>query len=265
MYTYIWRFLTLLERQIISSEQSLCDDGYKPKFWKRCDSRFYDAILEQLRAHPWLDPLEFDPTLKQAFTVDGSHFIRGDDKTYDLNFKWFLNRLNKVLYANRSTKIQLPIFCVLERSFEGRWHFHTLIDRPPGITRIQLSYAIRLCWQQVPFAHKAMIIGPADQSWKRYLLKPSQKPGHYPDAFRWTNINLGHSEPITLPIVKRLHDKADQWDPFGKLNGHWQLVLNEAQYITLNGHCSEIDAAPQYGPSDHRVFVPSGNFREMVI
>jgi hypothetical protein len=101
---------------------------------------------------------------------------------------------------------------------------------------MQLSYAIRLCWQQIPFAHQNMIIGPADQSWKRYLLKPSQKPGHYADAFRWTNISLSPCEPITLPILKRLHDKGDQWDPKGKLNGHWQLVLNEAQFDTLKNH-----------------------------
>lgn len=209
--------------------------------------------------------MEFDPTLKQAFTIGDGYFISGDGESYDLNFKWFLNRLNRVLYGNRSRNLGIPMFCVLERSVDGRWHFHTLIDRPPGITRIQLAYAIRLCWQEIPFAHQRVHISPVDQKWERYLLKPSQKPEQYPDAFRWTNINLGYCEPITLPIMKRLHDVGNQWDSHGKLDGHWQLLLNEAQYITLNGHSSEIDAATHYGPSDHRAFVPSGIFREMVI
>ena len=236
----LWRIWILITRSLHTLNLDANNEGYKPNFWKDGDSRIYDAAVNQLSAHPWHDPIEFDATLKQAFTMGDGYFIKGDGERFDLNFRWFLRRLNRILYGNKSDDIGIPMFCVLERSIEGRWHFHTLTDRPPGISRIQLAYAVRLCWMQIPFAHERILFGPVDQNWKRYLLKPSQKPGNFADAFRWTNNNLGYCEPITLPIVKRLHDAGDQWDPHGKLNGHWQLVLNEARYLALNGQGLEV-------------------------
>jgi hypothetical protein len=208
--------------------------AYRPRFKQKLDTKVRDAVLDHLKTHDWHDRIAFDPTLKQALVSESGHVFRGDDIDFDQSFRWFLRRLNKLLYGNKSDRVGIPIFPMLEYSSNDRWHFHSLMDRPPGITFAQLEFAVRLCWAKVPFCRSRIGFQRVDENWNCYMVKPSQKMGDYADAFRWTNTNLERCVPITLPICRRLSDLrwrvAQTWEGrriIDALDPYWIAVSAE--------------------------------------
>ena len=79
------------------------------------------SIREYIHSLPYKNSLSITLTMKQGVKNDYLDNIKADK-----NFRHFMNLLNKKIYGNshRRFKKSISVIPVLEKSVEGRFHYH---------------------------------------------------------------------------------------------------------------------------------------------
>ena len=152
-------------------------------------------LLEYVHFPSWLNPVAVTLTLKQVF-----HLVIGSTRLTTVyaakNLRHFLNRLNRKYFGNAVSryKKRLNAFPVLETSYDGRLHYHLLLDRPPHVPYVHFEADIRNLWQKTDWGYKEIhLYEHPNEGWLYYMTKPSQKPD-YDLSIDWMNYSQVTSE-----------------------------------------------------------------------
>jgi hypothetical protein len=139
----------------------------------------------------WRSICDVTLTLKQARKSDDLVWVRIDENQCQRALRHFLNLLNRSVYGSavRRHNKRLRVIAILEKSADGRWHFHAAIEPPLHVGTPDFLTLIRHCWQRVDWAYREVEIrSNADKGWIDYMLKPKQKSGLevWSDCIDWT-------------------------------------------------------------------------------
>lgn len=139
------------------------------------------GIRDYVNDLPNKDCLSVTLTMKQGVEYDFLDNI----KAYG-NFKHFMNFLNKKIYGNAFKRFQkrISVVPVLERSSEGRLHFHLTLEKPQRIKQKDYEVMIVECWKKTKFGHRQIDIQNIySDGWNDYITKLVRKE----DAVDWEN------------------------------------------------------------------------------
>ena len=131
------------------------------------------SIRKYLTNLPIKDSLSVTLTMKQVVENEYLDSIKSSE-----NFKHFLNRLNKKVYGNAHTRFKkrISVVPVLEKSFEGRYHFHLILEKPAHITQSNYELMIIECWKKTKFGYYEIDIRNIYSSgWTDYITKFASK------------------------------------------------------------------------------------------
>ena len=97
-----------------------------------------DSLVQFMNTSNWDNVCDFTLNLKQALNYDEKP-VHIDEIIARKALKWFMHQLNKKIYkrAYRHFGKRLQIVAVLEKSSEGRFHFHAAIEAPHHMDAIE--------------------------------------------------------------------------------------------------------------------------------
>ena len=162
--------------------------------------RIRNDLSEWVHIDKWRYPLAATLTCKKA--IKDSDGCMRRPVTEDMcrgNLHHAMNVLgHSILGSARSKKQRIPIFPVLERNTEGRFHYHAIIDVPKGVDH---RFLIKLdsIWRGSHLGYQETNFQIADQGWVRYMLKGRSKGANYLDAIDVGNLVL----PIDPPLIAK--------------------------------------------------------------
>lgn len=143
------------------------------------------SLSEHIKAYSFVQPMAVTLTMKMRANGRSNDII-----TASANCRHFFNRLNAKSLgaaAKRHSK-RLKAFAVIEQNWEGRLHYHMIIDRPPHIAADDFSALIREQWRKTDFGYRHVDIQPmTSDGWISYILKGRQKNGCLHDHIDWNN------------------------------------------------------------------------------
>ena len=145
-----------------------------------------DSLVQFMDTSDWDNICDFTLNLKQALDYDGT-LVHIDDIIARKALKWFMHQLNKKIYkrAYRHFGKRLQIVAVLEKSKEGRFHFHAAIEAPSHMVAIEFCSVAMKLWLEQDFGYDHGMARPnADRGWIGYMAKNRSKDGleHYFDC-----------------------------------------------------------------------------------
>lgn len=113
-------------------------------------------------------------TLKQTIWHDGI-VKRLDRIEATKNLREFLNRLNRLYFGNKVKRYnqRLDVFPILEKSYDGRLHYHLTIRNPEPENPELLDERIRKCWEQTYFGDRQIDVQQTHNvsGWNAYISK----------------------------------------------------------------------------------------------
>ncbi len=142
-----------------------------------------ESIRNHIHSLPIKDSLSVTLTMKQV--VENEHL---DPIKSSKNFKDFLNRLNKKVYGNIYKRFgkSVSVVPVIEKSFEGRYHFHLILEKPKHISQNTYELMIVGCWKETRFGYYEVDIRNIYSSgWSDYITKFVSKE----DTIDWENFH----------------------------------------------------------------------------
>lgn len=137
------------------------------------NNQLQNSIRNHIRSLPIKQSLSVTLTMKQV--VENEYL---DPQKSSRNFKHFLNRLNKKIHGNAYYRFGKSISVVpaLEKSFEGRYHYHLILERPAHIPQNTYELMIMECWRKTRFGYYEIDIRNIYSSgWTDYITKFSSK------------------------------------------------------------------------------------------
>ena len=144
-----------------------------------------NSFIEYASSIQWTNPHAITLTLKQR--VDN---ISINQIIASINFRHFLNRLNRWFFGNAAERYKksIQVVPVIESNATTRLHFHAAIERPEHINQIEFDNAIRHCWSKTKWGYNHIDIQPmTDNGWIEYISKLKTK-NQYDLGINWENV-----------------------------------------------------------------------------
>ena len=128
----------------------------------------------------WRSVVGLTLNLKQSVVTPSGGFVRIDELTAKKAFRHYMNVLNCRIYnfAFRHYGKRLRVIPILEKSEEGRWHYHAAIEPPWFMDANSFGDIAMDVWLQTPlgYGHGEISVN-ADGGWIAYMVKPRGKSG----------------------------------------------------------------------------------------
>ena len=165
------------------------------------------ALLDFCSTDHWDNVCAFTFNLKQAVRVEqkGSknstfQWYRLDDMRSRKCFKEFMRALNRRVYKSAYVRHgkRLQTMAILEKSVEGRYHFHAAIESPKYMAQELFCKLAMDVWLEQYFGYgHGDAKANADRGWIDYMTKIRTKDGfdHYFDCL---DIDTFHSKKIAV-------------------------------------------------------------------
>lgn len=125
--------------------------------------------------------------LKQSVKSPRGATIGIDEYWAKKGFGQFMRRLNRAVYgsANRHHGKRLRVVPIIEKSLDGRLHYHVAIEPPAHLDNDEFCRLAMLIWLKTPLGYGHGDVAPhADAGWIDYMTKKRSKNGfeHYFDC-----------------------------------------------------------------------------------
>lgn len=138
------------------------------------------ALLEMCDTNRWRSSIGLTLNLKQSIvTTSGAFTMIGELEAKEA-FRKFLNHLNRRTYkaAYRHHGKRLRVIPILEKSAEGRWHYHIAIEPPAYAEPAKFGEIAMKEWLASPlgYGHGDVSLN-ADWGWISYMVKRLGKSG----------------------------------------------------------------------------------------
>jgi hypothetical protein len=148
----------------------------------------------------WTSVVAVMLTLRQAYPAHHRFKNSVDEADCKHCFKQFMKKLNRKAFgaAYRKRAKQLRVIPVLEKSEDGRWHYHCSIEPPAHMEFADFEKLIRGCWKDTLLGYDQIIVKPnADKGWADYILKSRSKGGleTWSDAIDLNSLRNWHVSP----------------------------------------------------------------------
>ena len=107
-------------------------------------------------------------------------FVRLDELTAKKAFRHYMKLLNRRIYnfAFRRHGKRLRVIPILEKSADGRWHYHAAIEPPSFMEANRFGEIAMDVWLQTPLGYgRGEISIDADAGWFAYMAKFRSKSG----------------------------------------------------------------------------------------
>ena len=128
----------------------------------------------------WRSVVGLTLNLKQSIVTPSGGFISIDELGAKRSFRHFMNRLNRRIYksAFRQHGKRLQVIPLLERSAEGRWHYHVAIEPPSFLDDTEFGQIAMEAWLQTPMGYgHCGISTDVNEGWISYMTKLRGKSG----------------------------------------------------------------------------------------
>ena len=147
------------------------------------------ALLGFLDISDWKNPVAITLTMKQGQFIGGAFAVLTPDLCTQ-NLRHVSNVLNRKAFGKASRKRKMKCVAVRERSKDGRYHYHLVLDRPEQFGDFRFRFMVEAAWRNSRWGHRqSSYESLADQGWVSYIAKLKSKP-NYLDAFDWENTQL---------------------------------------------------------------------------
>ena len=107
-------------------------------------------------------------------------FIRLDELSAKKTFRRYVNGLNRQVYgaAYRHHGKRLRVIPILEKSADGRWHYHVAIEPPSFMDDTSFGHVAMGLWLNTPlgYGHGDVSVN-VDEGWIAYMAKRRGKSG----------------------------------------------------------------------------------------
>lgn len=138
------------------------------------------ALLQLCDTSHWHSVVGLTLNLKQSITTEAGGFIRLDELLAKKAFRRYVNGLNRQVYgaAYRHHGKRLRVIPILEKSADGRWHYHVAIEPPQFMDASDFTNLAMGLWLNTPlgYAHGDSATN-VDPGWIAYMAKRRGKSG----------------------------------------------------------------------------------------
>jgi len=128
----------------------------------------------------WRSVVGLTLNLKQSVVTPSGGFVRLDELMAKKAFRHYMKLLNRRIYnaAYRHHGKRLRVIPILEKSEEGRWHYHVAIEPPWFMDANSVGDIAMDVWLQTPlgYGHGEISI-EVDSGWIAYMAKLRGKSG----------------------------------------------------------------------------------------
>jgi hypothetical protein len=127
----------------------------------------------------------FGVTLTMKQRVDNKSL---DNITSSQNLRHFLNILNKKCFGNAYKRFnkRLRVLPSLERSSDGRWHYHLTLENPFPSNAIKFERMIESTWFKTSYGYRRIDIKHSiNEGWGDYITKFD----HRDNEIDWANLS----------------------------------------------------------------------------
>ena len=142
------------------------------------------TVRELFKLKDFSDPMGVTLTMKQR--TEG---VWLDRIIASRNLRHFLNRLNKSVLGNAFHRYgkTIGVIPVMEKSKEGRLHYHLVVDNPYPTKQFEFEWAIKKCWLKTKWGYEEVHVHRIiDEGWIEYITKFATK-NDLADAIDWIN------------------------------------------------------------------------------
>jgi hypothetical protein len=138
------------------------------------------ALIQLCETSHWHSVVGLTFNLKQSDVTPLGGFVRIDELTAKKAFRHYMNVLNRRIYgaAFRHHGKRLRVIPILEKSADGRWHYHAAIEPPRFQDKSAFGGIAMDVWLQTPlgYGHGEISVN-ADGGWIAYMAKLRGKSG----------------------------------------------------------------------------------------
>ncbi len=135
--------------------------------------------------------MDFDPTNCFGVTLTMKQRVSNkslDNITSSQNLRHFLNVLNKKCFGNAYKRFnkRLRVLPSLERSSDGRWHYHLTLENPCPSNPIKFERMIESTWFKTSYGYRRIDIKHSiNKGWGDYITKFD----HRDNEIDWANLS----------------------------------------------------------------------------
>ena len=139
-----------------------------------------EAVFRFCDTSHWRSAVGLTLNMKQSIRTASGGFVQIDESTAKKAFGRYMNVLNRRIYnfAFRRFGKRLRVIPILEKSEEGRWHYHVAIEPPLFMDADSFSDMAMDVWSTTPlgYGHGHVTID-VDTGWIAYMAKRRGKSG----------------------------------------------------------------------------------------
>lgn len=138
------------------------------------------ALIELCDTDHWCSIVGLTLNLKQSIVTGSGGFMRLDELTAKKAFRHYLCDLNRTIYkaAFRHHGKRLRVIPILERSADGRWHYHVAIEPPSFLDDKEFGEIAMEIWLQTDLGYgHGDVSTNVDGGWVTYMAKFRGKSG----------------------------------------------------------------------------------------
>jgi len=146
-----------------------------------------NALIQLCDTSHWRSIVGLTLNLKQSITTEAFGFVRIDELTAKKAFRQYMHDLNRQIYraAFRHHGKRLRVIPILEKSEDGRWHYHVAMEPPNFMDSKGFGDIAMEVWRLtfLGYGHGAISTN-GDAGWPAYMAKLRSKSGfeHYFDC-----------------------------------------------------------------------------------
>ena len=135
--------------------------------------------------------MDFDTTNCFAITLTMKQRVNNkslDNITSSQNLRHFLNLLNTRCFGNTYKRFnkRLRVFPSLERSSNGRFHYHLTLENPFPSNPMKFERMIKSAWSKTSYKHRHIdITHKVNAGWGDYITKFN----HRDNEIDWENVS----------------------------------------------------------------------------
>lgn len=138
------------------------------------------ALLQLCDTSRWDSVVGLTLNLKQSMTTERGGFVRIDELSAKKAFRRYVNGLNRRVYgaAFRHHGKRLRVIPILEKSADGRWHYHVAMEPPSFMDGTSFGQVAMDLWLHTPlgYGHGDVAVN-VDEGWMAYMAKRRGKSG----------------------------------------------------------------------------------------
>jgi hypothetical protein len=138
------------------------------------------ALIKFCDISHWRSAVGLTLNLKQSVEMPSGGFVRLDELAAKKAFRHYMKLLNRQIYkcAFRHHGKRLRVIPILEKSEEGRWHYHAAMEPPLFMDANGFGDIAMDVWLQTPLGYgHGEISKDVDAGWIAYMAKLRSKSG----------------------------------------------------------------------------------------